>query len=261
VLQYDQVMTTKLAIAYAVGLEVIYRYRPEPFGGSAIDLACGPGHFSLCMARYLQLDRLQGIDLSPRMVETASKNARAAGAAHVSFHVADITRRLDAADGSVGLCTFCDAAHHLPGLDAVGAVIKEMDRVTKPSGLVVVMDLARLKSAAVTETYVNLVGQDYKARGLSAFFNDFRNSMYAAWTTAELARTAPTTFARRWIQLAPAGLPTIQFLIGMPQGQPGQLRRGVPWPSGGAPLPAPLRNEWRMMRQTLLMSRFRKLAN
>ena len=91
VLQYDQVMTTKLVIAYALGLEVLYRCRQHPFGGSAVDLACGPGHFSLCLSRYLKLEDVLGIDISEPMVDTARKNARHLHAKDAIFEIGDIT--------------------------------------------------------------------------------------------------------------------------------------------------------------------------
>ncbi len=77
VVQYDRVMTTKLAVAYAAGLEVVHRARPpaaDAAAGEAADLACGPGHYTLCLARYMDY-RVTGIDLSPGMVDTATRNA------------------------------------------------------------------------------------------------------------------------------------------------------------------------------------------
>jgi len=258
--QYDRVMTTKLAVAYAVGLEVIYRTRRVPKHGSALDLACGPGHFSLCLAKYLELDSLVGVDLSQRMVKVAGKNARAQGLTQASFAVADVTDLADYPDGSLDLTTFTDAAHHMPNLDAVRRVIEEADRVTHPDGLVAVMDLARLRTASLTESYVKLVGGDYHERGLDAFYEDFHNSMYAAWTTAELATAVPEATNRHWYQLAPLGLPTIQFLLGVPATERKPfVRRGVPWGSENHPLGKALRSDWRAMRQTLCLSRSTRL--
>ncbi|MCA9235151.1 MAG: class I SAM-dependent methyltransferase [Planctomycetales bacterium] len=216
VLQYDQVMTTKLAIAYAVCLETIYRARPEPFGGAAIDVACGPGHFSLLMAKELKLDRLVGVDLSEPMLEVAAKNAREQGRENVEFRQADATSLRAFGDNQFDLATFTDAAHHLPDLSAVTRVLEELERVTKPTGLICVMDLARLRTAEITQSYVNLVGQDYHAQGLGDFYQDFSNSMFAAWTCAQLAETVPANTRRHWYHLRPLGLPTIQFLLGVP---------------------------------------------
>ena len=93
VTQYDQVMTTKLVIAYAVGMEAIHRARREPAAkGKAIDLACGPGHFTLCLQRYLNYDHVTGIDLAPNMIATAQNNARKQGLDKaVQFQLSDIT--------------------------------------------------------------------------------------------------------------------------------------------------------------------------
>lgn len=259
--QYDRVMSTKLAVAYAVGLEVIYRARQSPAGGASLDLACGPGHFSLCLAKYLELDSLLGLDLSEGMVQVASKNANEQGMSRATFDLADVTNLSNYNDQQFELTTFTDAAHHMPDLDTVRKVIKEADRVTKPEGLVVVMDLARLRTASLTESYVNVVGGDYHDRGLSAFYDDFYNSMYAAWTKDELATAFPKHSGRNWYQLAPSGLPTIQFLLGVPANQRRLFqRKGVPWSTATHPLCSALYYDWQAMRQTVRMAKPTRLS-
>ena len=254
--QYDRVMTTKLAVAYAVGLEVIYRSRQIPRGGSALDLACGPGHFSLCLASHLELDSLLGLDLSRGMIKVAGKNANEQGLPQASFDLADVTNLSNYDDNQFDLTTFTDAAHHMADLNTVERVIKEADRVTKPEGLVVVMDLVRLRTESITESYVQLVGGDYNERGLSAFYDDFYHSMYAAWAKEELAATIPNGTARNWYQLAPAGLPTIQFLLGVPCSQQSAFqRKGVPWSPGNHPLCSELRFDWRAMQMTVRIAK------
>src|SRR4030042_3459848 len=79
VVQYDQVMSTKLAIAYAAGLETVCRARASTVGGTAMDLACGPGHYTLCLAQFLGYAETVGIDLSPGMGEVAGRNAAEKG--------------------------------------------------------------------------------------------------------------------------------------------------------------------------------------
>jgi molybdopterin/thiamine biosynthesis adenylyltransferase/ubiquinone/menaquinone biosynthesis C-methylase UbiE len=257
VLQYDQVMTTKLAIVYAICLEMIYKTRQEPFGGSAIDLACGPGHFSLCMAKHLKLDSLTGIDLSRPMVDVARKNANEQELPNCAFRVGDITKLHDIPDASYDLCTFTDAAHHMPDLETVGKVIAEMDRITKPDGLVFVADLVRLKNEKLTDKYVKLVGEDYHARGLSSFYDDFRNSMYAAWTSSELSEGFRLSHGqRRWIQVVPRELPSIQLVVGIPVGQLSLTQRsGKPWQADTQPLSKSLRNDYHCLRTSLHLAK------
>jgi ubiquinone/menaquinone biosynthesis C-methylase UbiE len=75
VIQYNQVMTTKLVIAYAVGLEAIHCARSETPGSGtkALDLACGPGHYTLCLQTYLKYDAVTGLDLAPNMIGIAQR--------------------------------------------------------------------------------------------------------------------------------------------------------------------------------------------
>lgn len=253
VLQYDQVMSTKLAIAYAVALEVIFRARKQPLGGTAIDLACGPGHFSLTMLKGLQLQSLVGIDLSQPMITTANANARQSGLSDATFRVGDVTNLTDVADSSYSMSTFMDAAHHMPNLETVRGILSEMDRITCEDGLIVVMDLVRFRSQAVTERYIDLVAHDYEERGLSKFREDFRQSMYAAWLPEELASAVPSESKRSWFHLIPYGLPTIQFVVGVPKNQSKCFLRHVPKFNSLVPKLAPsLRADWHAMRHSLL---------
>src|SRR5438477_7269882 len=103
VAQYNQVMGTKLAIGYAGGLEAIYRLA-DVVGGSALDLACGPGHFTLCLARYLGYTSVTGVDLAEPMVGTGNSNAAKLGlASQVRFVVGDATRLTSIASQSMDL--------------------------------------------------------------------------------------------------------------------------------------------------------------
>jgi ubiquinone/menaquinone biosynthesis C-methylase UbiE len=255
VIQYDQVMTTKLAIGYAVGLEATYRARSELTHrqGTVVDLACGPGHYALSLLRYLNYQKLIGVDLSRKMLEVAEKNARLQDLdRQASFQLGDITDMKTFKDNTVDLSSFTDAAHHMSNLDIVGKILREMDRITKPDGLVMLMDLARLRTKELTEIYVNFLGGDYVARGLPNFFDDFRNSMYAAWTSRELQTTIPRNSRRVWCHLVPKGLPTIQMIFGLPAGRQTLLvRRGLPWEPQDCPVPKEMRVEWNLARFTL----------
>ncbi len=251
VLAYDQVMTTGLAIPYAIGLETIYRARSEPFGGRALDLACGPGHFSLLMAKHLRLDELIGVDLSRPMIDTATKNAKLKGIESARFELRDITNLDDYADNTFDLTTFCDAAHHFDSLEQVRSIVEEMDRITCADGVVFVMDLVRLRTKEITEKYVKLVGADYHTRGLSAFYEDLYHSMFAAWTADEFRAAIPQSSTRTWHHIVPKGLPALQMLVGIPATRSRlRLRRGLPWSKTDCPVPKSLRSDWMSVRLT-----------
>jgi len=240
VLQYDQVMTTKLVIAYACGLMVVHRARTMAQGGSAIDLACGPGHYTLCLARYLGYDKVLGIDLAPPMVKVAARNAAEQRLDRsVEFRLGDVTKLGQVRSNEFDLGSFTSATHHLPDLATVTGVLRQMDRITKQDGVVMVMDLVRLRTAQLTERYVNTLGQDYAERGLSSFLEDFRNSMYAEWTANEFHQAIPKDSDRYWCHLVPRGLPTVQVIVGLPVG-----RKAVFVRSGFRARENPLVRQW-----------------
>ena len=218
VLAYDQVMVTKLVAVYAAALSMIQRARPEGVAGNAIDLACGPGHFSLCLSSCLGCANGTGVDLSRRMVEVARANASTAATAF-SFQEGDIVNLNEIAADQYDLASCLNAMHHLDDLDQVRRVFLEMNRVTRPDGLIVVLDLVRLRTASLTERYVQLLGADYRKRGLESFYNDFHSSMFAAFTADELQSAIPHDTGRWWCQLVPRGLPTAQIVLGLPEGR------------------------------------------
>jgi ubiquinone/menaquinone biosynthesis C-methylase UbiE len=256
VVQYDQVMTTKLVLAYAAGLELVHRALPNTKCDSAVDLACGPGHYTLCLSRYLAVEKIVGIDLSAQMVEAANKNSEWQGLRdRADFRVGDVTRLDDMPAGKFGLASFTDAAHHMPNLGVVTAILREMDRITRPDGLVMIMDLVRLRTAELTARYVETLGHDYVERGLPSFLEDFRNSMYAAWTASEIFSAIPRESRRFWCHIVPRGLPTVQVILGLPVGRREPLVRwGLPWQPTENPVPSEMRGEWRMLRMSLRLA-------
>jgi hypothetical protein len=168
------------------------------------------------------------------------------------------------------------AAHHMPSLGTIEHILLEMDRVTKPDGLVMVMDLARLRTARLTENYVSTLGADYKERGLGDFFEDFRHTMYAVWTVNELRTTVPSKTRRVWRHLVPFGLPTVQVIFGLPVGRVNTfIRPGYPatqnplirhwypmWEEQVSTQWAKRTlKEWKLMRMTLMLARKKTISH
>jgi SAM-dependent methyltransferase len=99
-----------------------------------LDLACGPGLVSLALAP--RVGSVQGVDLTPAMVERAGAEARARGLENVGFGLGDATA-LEEADGSFDGAITRFSLHHIP---VPSRVLAEMARVVRPGGLVVIGD-------------------------------------------------------------------------------------------------------------------------
>ena len=244
---------TQLFLTYAMALKHIYQIGQDYSKKSALDVACGTGHFTMELARFFPFSQVTGIDISEPMVKRAQ--ADPAKSPSVKFEIGDALKLDNHQDNSFFVSTFNQAAHHL-SINEVESVFAQLDRITSPEGLILSTDLVRLKNATTTKRYVDLVSSDYAERKLAAFANDFENSMYAAWSLKELADTIPTSRKRKWFQISPRLLPTTQIIVGIPHSQNQIYRkRGTPWKKTDGYIPKHLKAEWTLFTNSLTCGR------
>jgi ubiquinone/menaquinone biosynthesis C-methylase UbiE len=106
--------------------------------GLIADLGCGPGVSTFELARHLPNARLLGVDIAPRMLNEARRRRRKADlrAAHITWLLADAAR-LPLKAASLEACT----GHSFLYLVANRrAVLREIQRVLKPGGRLVLME-------------------------------------------------------------------------------------------------------------------------
>jgi ubiquinone/menaquinone biosynthesis C-methylase UbiE len=116
-------------------LDLVRRRQGDPARVRALDVGCGEGVFDSLIAG--KLGSLEGADVSAAMVEEArGKNPG------VEYNVAD-ARSLPSPDGAFDLVFAICVLHHVRPPDR-DAVVSELRRVTRPGGLVVVMEHNRL---------------------------------------------------------------------------------------------------------------------
>lgn len=103
---------------------------------TSLDVACGPGLLACAFARVVR--HAVGVDLTPAMLEQARKTQQEQGLDNVSWHQGDVYA-LPFPDAHFSIVSSRFVFHHL--LDPLSA-LKEMKRVCKPDGRVVVADMA-----------------------------------------------------------------------------------------------------------------------
>jgi demethylmenaquinone methyltransferase/2-methoxy-6-polyprenyl-1,4-benzoquinol methylase len=115
-------------------------------GGRAIDVCTGTGDLALALAdRLTPLGEVVGVDFSEPMLARARRKAERAGA-EVRFLAADALA-LPFPDGAFDAATVAFGARNLADLDAG---LREMSRVVRPGGRVVVLEITapeRLRAA------------------------------------------------------------------------------------------------------------------
>lgn len=103
---------------------------------TVLDVACGPGLLACAFARVAR--HAVGVDITPAMLEQARKTQVEQGLENVSWQSGDVLS-LPYPDHHFSIVVSRFVFHHL--LDPLAA-LKEMKRVCKPGGRVVVADMA-----------------------------------------------------------------------------------------------------------------------
>ncbi len=109
---------------------------------TVLDVACGPGLLTCAFGHVVR--QATGIDLTPAMLEQAKLVQREQGLSNVTWETGDATK-LPYKDGEFSLVVTRFSFHHF--LDPL-SVLREMRRVCRPGGKVVVADSAPAPSKA-----------------------------------------------------------------------------------------------------------------
>ncbi|HEX3985145.1 MAG TPA: methyltransferase domain-containing protein [Acidobacteriaceae bacterium] len=117
---------------------------------TALDVASGPGVLACALARHVH--HATGIDLTPAMLDQARTTQTDTGLTNLQWDLGDVTAMPYAA-GSFSVVTCRFAFHHFP---EPLPVLREMRRVTRAGGRIVVADSA--PSAAKADAFNAMEG-------------------------------------------------------------------------------------------------------
>jgi ubiquinone/menaquinone biosynthesis C-methylase UbiE len=120
--------------------------KPQPTD-LALDVACGPGAFVLALAPRVRFGR--GIDLTEEMLRQARAFQRERQIANVCFDCGE-AEQLPYPDATFDLVTCQCSIHHMP---KPALAVKEMVRVMKPEGRLVIIDPLAPESDAKRELH------------------------------------------------------------------------------------------------------------
>jgi SAM-dependent methyltransferase len=116
---------------------------PAAAGERWLDAACGPGLVARGLAP--RVGRVQGVDMTPAMVDLATREAAREGIPNAAFSVGDATA-LGFEPGSFDGAVTRFSLHHIP---RPGRVVAELARVVRPGGAVVIADHVTSEDADV----------------------------------------------------------------------------------------------------------------
>jgi ubiquinone/menaquinone biosynthesis C-methylase UbiE len=127
---------SRFAVPYRVGdTDVIARLADPGPDDLALDLACGPGTFTLALARGAKF--VIGLDLTPALLAFANKRIREERAENVALVCADATA-IPFPDESVSVSACGYSLHHMS--DPLAA-LRELARVVRRGGRLALVDM------------------------------------------------------------------------------------------------------------------------
>jgi ubiquinone/menaquinone biosynthesis C-methylase UbiE len=161
--------------------------------GRALDIGTGPGQIVIKLARRLTLWKFTGVDRSQAMIAQANHNLVVAGPSltgRVEFRTAD-GNSLPFPEATFDFVMCNSVLHHLAEPQKL---LREMARLAKPSGAILLRDLRR-PGRLVYPLHVWRHGWHYSG----TMRRLFRDSVRSAYTIEELQRmldSSPLTGAR-----------------------------------------------------------------
>ena len=127
---------------------------------TVLDVACGPGLLACAFAKVAK--HVTGIDMTPAMLEQASKTQQEQGLKNVSWQQGDVYS-LPFPPSQFSIVSSRFVFHHLQ--DPLAA-LKEMKRVCKPGGKIVVADMAPQPEKAAALNAAELLRDPSHVRAL-----------------------------------------------------------------------------------------------
>jgi ubiquinone/menaquinone biosynthesis C-methylase UbiE len=180
--QTDGYFSDFSARVYELGVELLFRgtadvmrrqiippiTRVAKHGARLLDVGCGTGRTLHQLARALPGLRLYGADLSPAYVRLARK--RLIDIDEITLAVEN-AEALPWADATFDIATSVYLFHELPR-NARRNVVREMFRVVRPGGLVVIEDSAQLADSPELENVLRGFGEEFHEPFYADYLDD-----------------------------------------------------------------------------------------
>lgn len=128
------------------GIHFLRPYSPKQI----LDIATGTGDLAIAMQKQLHAETIIGADISEGMMEVGRQKVKEAGLQdHVSFEYQDCTA-LTFADNTFDAVT---AAFGVRNFEDIEKGLREMYRVTKPGGHLMILELSTPESFPMKQLY------------------------------------------------------------------------------------------------------------
>ena len=173
---YDQLTLKYLKILHNGFVESVVNNSPTY--GRFLEVGSGTGRITIGVAKINREVDFFGIDLSDTMLQVAESNSRDEGVSNLIRFEKGSATDLPFPDNSFDAVYCHNMLHHVPDIPLA---IKEMMRVTKDDGALLIRDLIR-QSPVITSLHVNIFGFTYTP----LMKKEYRDSIQASLSWPEI---------------------------------------------------------------------------
>ncbi|GFE71311.1 class I SAM-dependent methyltransferase [Chroococcus sp. FPU101] len=150
-----------------------------PEVAQVLDVGTGTARIPILIAQQRQKWQITGIDLARSMLDIGKKNIKEANLEQqIDLEVVD-AKQMPYTDAQFDLVLSNSLLHHLPN---PLPFLRELNRVLKPNGGMLLRDLLRPASAEIINHIIEEIGEDYSLHQKQLF----RDSLFAAFTLEEV---------------------------------------------------------------------------
>jgi len=133
--------------------EIVIQKANIKTGNIVLDVGCGTGFLSLGVAKAVgEYGKVVGVDISEEMMKKAKENLSKVGVSNIEFRMGD-AENIPLEDNSVDAVVGNMVLHHCPNPESA---IKEMVRVLKPEGRLVLADMEEHKEKWLKDEMADL---------------------------------------------------------------------------------------------------------
>ncbi len=149
-------------------------------GGHFLDVGTGPAQIPILLAQRCPKLHITAIDLSKEMLKIAKRRIKDAGLTdRITLELVD-AKNLPYPDNTFDGLISNSIVHHIHDVERA---LREMGRVVRPKGAVLIRDLIRPETPADAQAFVDLYAADDTPRQRKLYYDSF----LAAFTIAEIS--------------------------------------------------------------------------
>lgn len=128
-----------------INADLVADILPLAPGAAILDLACGPGHYSLFLSEIVgEAGLVYAVDLWAEGLSILGKEIEARGITNIKTLQADAAKEIPVDPGSIDICLMATVLHDFEEAGQTDNVIPQIKNLLKPNGCLAVIEFKKI---------------------------------------------------------------------------------------------------------------------